>query len=121
MLETIKQLTNKPALKVLLCCTGGLTTGYFADRINQITKLLNIDVQVSAVSYNNLYKASEDYDMIMLAPQISYMYAKVCEILKNKIVLNIPPAIFAKYDVKEILNLVDQELIKKRNKNGQVQ
>mgnify|MGYP000629899215 CR=1 FL=1 len=112
MLETIKQLTNKPALKVLLCCTGGLTTGYFADRINQITKLLNIDVQVSAVSYNNLYKASEDYDMIMLAPQISYMYAKVCEILKNKIVLNIPPAIFAKYDVKEILNLVDQELIK---------
>lgn len=114
MLETIKQLTNKPALKVLLCCTGGLTTGYFADRINQITKLLNIDVQVSAVSYNNLYKASEDYDMIMLAPQISYMYAKVCEILKNKIVLNIPPAIFAKYDVKKMLSIIEEERNYKR-------
>lgn len=109
MLEMINQLTNKPALKVLLSCTGGLTTGYFADRINQITKLLNIDIEVAAVSYNNLYKASDDYDMIMLAPQISYMNAKVCEILKNKIVVNIPSAIFAKYDVKKILSFIEEQ------------
>ena len=62
----------------------------------------------------NLYKNSEDYDMIMLAPQISYMYAKVCEILKNKIVLNIPPAIFAKYDVKKMLSIIEEERNYKR-------
>ena len=109
MLETINRLTSKPALKVLLSCTGGLTTGYFAERINQIALLLNIDIEVAAVSYNNLFKASEDYDMIMLAPQISYMNAKVREILKNKIVLNIPPAIFAKYDVKKMLAIIEEE------------
>ena len=49
------------------------------------------------------------------------MYAKVKKIFKDKYLLNIPAQVFAKYDVKEILNLVDQELIKKRNKNGQVQ
>ena len=56
-----------------------------------------------------------------LAPQVSFMYAKVKKIFKDKYLLNIPAQVFAKYDVKEILNLVDQELIKKRNKNGQVQ
>lgn len=109
MLEVINKLTHNSALKVLLCCSGGLTTGYFAERINQIVKLLNQDIEVAASSYNNLYKASNDYDMIMLAPQISYMNAKVREILKDKIVVNIPPAVFAKYDVKRILAIIDAE------------
>ena len=42
------------------------------------------------------------------------MYAKVCEILKNKIVLNIPPAIFAKYDVKKMLSIIEEERNYKR-------
>lgn len=109
MLETIDQFTNKPMLKVLLTCTGGLTTGYFADRINEVVKLLDMDIHVDAVSYSNLYKEGENYDMIMLAPQISYMYAKTCEILKKQIVLKIPPAVFAKYDVKKILSIIEEE------------
>lgn len=114
MLKTIDQLTKKPALKVLLSCTGGLTTGYFADKINEVTKLLNIDVHVEAISYSNLYKVGEEYDIIMLAPQISYMYVKTCEILKNQIVVNIPPVVFAKYDVKEILSIIEEQRNYKR-------
>lgn len=109
MFETINKLTSKPILKVLLTCTGGLTTGYFADRINEVTQLLDMDIHVDAVSYNNLYKVGEEYDMIMLAPQISYMYAKTCGILRNQNVLKIPPAIFAKYDVKKILSIIEEE------------
>lgn len=109
MLHTIDTLTNKPSLKVLLCCTSGLTTGYFADKIKKVVKILNLDIHVDAISYNNLYKVGQEYDMIMLAPQISYMYAKTCEILKNQIVLNTPPAIFAKYDVKKMLSLIEKE------------
>lgn len=109
MLMSINQLKNKPMLRVLLSCTGGLTTGYFADRINEVTKLLNMDIHVDAISYNNLYKVGEEYDMILLAPQISYMYAKTREILKNQIVLKIPPVIFAKYDVKKVLSFIEEE------------
>ena len=35
-------------------------------------------------------------------------------ILKNKIVLNIPPAIFAKYDVKKMLSIIEEERNYKR-------
>ncbi|MEG0275796.1 MAG: ROK family protein [Coprobacillus sp.] len=109
MFETIYKLTSKPTLKVLLTCTGGLTTGYFADRINEVALLLDMDIHVDAVNYMNLYKVGEEYDMIMLAPQISYMYAKTCGILKDKNVVKIPPAVFAKYDVKKVLAIIEEE------------
>ncbi len=107
MLETVEKLMEKPILKVLMSCTGGLTTTYFAERINEVAELLDMDIKVDAVGYNNLYKEGVDYDVIMLAPQISYMRAKVCEILKDKIIIKIPPAIFAKYDVKGMLALIE--------------
>lgn len=109
MLESINHLKSKPLLRVLLSCTGGLTTTYFANKINEVVKLLNMDIIVDAVSYSNLYKVGEEYDMILLAPQISYMYAKTREILKNQIVLKTPSAIFAKYDVKQMLAFIEEE------------
>ena len=112
MVECLKTLIKKPKIKILLCCSGGLTTTYFAYKI---------DEAIAATGYNELFKKGEQYDVILLAPQVSFMYAKVKKIFKDKYLLNIPAQVFAKYDVKEILNLVDQELIKKRNKNGQVQ
>lgn len=42
-----------------------------------------LDIEVHAISYNHLYAGVHDYDMIMLAPQISYMNVKMCKILKN--------------------------------------
>ena len=39
-IETIQKLIKKPVVKVLLCCSGGLTTGYFAQKINEAASLL---------------------------------------------------------------------------------
>lgn len=114
MLASIDRLKNKPPLRVVMSCTGGLTTGYFASKMNEVIKLLNMDIVVEAISYNNLYKVGEEYDMILLAPQISFMYAKTREILKKQIVLKIPPAIFAKYDVKKMLSFIEEERTTKK-------
>lgn len=108
MLETINNITNTPALKVLFTCTSGLTTGYFAQKVNEVADLLHLDIHVDAVSYNNLYKAGHDYDIIMLAPQISYMDTKVRAILKEQVIVKIPSPIFAKYDIKKMLALIEQ-------------
>lgn len=85
MVECLKTLIKKPNIKILLCCSGGLTTTYFAYKIDEAIQLFALDYEIAATGYNELFKKGEQYD------------------------------------VKEILNLVDQELIKKRNKNGQVQ
>lgn len=109
MLETIKKLVNKPTIKILLSCTGGLTTGYFAGKLNEAAKLLNLNYEFSAVPYNELFETGIQYNIVLLAPQISYMHAKVEAALKNKIILKIPPQIFAKYDAGKMISLIQQE------------
>lgn len=106
MIESIIQLSNKPITKVLLSCTGGLTTGFFAQRINKVVQLLDLNLKVDAIGYNQLYEVGNKYDIILLAPQISYLHAKVHDVLKEQTILNIPPQIFAKYDVGKIISLI---------------
>ena len=103
MVECLKTLIKKPKIKILLCCSGGLTTTYFAYKIDEAIQLFALDYEIAATGYNELFKKGEQYDVILLAPQVSFMYAKVKKIFKDKYLLNIPAQVFAKYDVKEIL------------------
>jgi len=108
MIKSIIHLSNKPVTKVLLSCTGGLTTSFFAQRINEVIQLLGLDLKVDAIGYHQLFQVGNQYDIILLAPQISYLYAKVHDILKDQIILNIPPQVFAKYDVGKIISLIKE-------------
>ncbi|MCD7893375.1 MAG: ROK family protein [Erysipelotrichaceae bacterium] len=114
MEESIHKLINRPKVKILLSCSGGLTTSYFAEKLQEASDLLNLDYQISATSYNNLFDKGKNYDVILLAPQISYMLVKVQEILKDKIVLNIPAQYFAKYDITNTFLMIDKA--RKENK-----
>lgn len=106
MLESIHKLIHRPITKILLSCSGGMTTSFFAEKMNEAAKLLYLNFEVSAIGYNQLYNVGGDYDVIMLAPQISYMHAKVQEILKEQVVIKIPPQVFAKYDVGKTLGII---------------
>ena len=44
MLATITDLKSKQTVKILLSCTGGLTTVFFADKLNETAKILSIAV-----------------------------------------------------------------------------
>lgn len=118
MLECLKRLVDRPILKILLSCSGGMTTSFFATKMNEAAKLLYLDYQVDAIGYNGLFDIGENYDVILLAPQISYLYAKVQEILSDQVVLKIPPQVFAKYNVGKLLNIIKKSLEEKR-KNTQ--
>ncbi len=110
MIKSLLQLEYEVKTKILLCCTGGLTSSHFASKIQDVCNLLSLDFEIEATSYNQLFTIGQDYDVILLAPQISYNYTKVKLILKDKLILRIPPVIFAKYDVKGILTIVEEEL-----------
>lgn len=102
MLESVQELTVKPPVKILLSCTSGLTTGFFAQKLNESAELLSLNYEFTAVSYGNLYQVAGQHDIILLAPQISYCYETVQKVLQNKKVYKIPPKIFATYDVKSV-------------------
>lgn len=110
MLETIQELAVKPATKILLCCSSGFTTGYFAEKLNEAAGQLSVNYTFSAVSYRKLYQVGNQYDLILLAPQISYIYEKAKAILQPKIVRCIAPRVFASYDVQQMFADIRQYL-----------
>ena len=108
MMHLVRQINKTSCLKVLLVCSGGLTTGYFAAKLTEAVDFLHLNMQVDARGYHEVYQIAQDYDMVLLAPQVSYLYSEVRKILKNQVVLKIPPTIFGKYDVRECIRLIEK-------------
>ena len=112
MVETLAELKNHQSVKILLSCTGGLTTSFFAQKLNEAAELLSLDFKFDAVPFHKLYNVGFDYSVILLAPQIAYQYESAAEILHDKLVLKIPPKVFASYDSSEMIQFIRAELDK---------
>lgn len=116
MVESFNGLEKEKNHKILLSCTGGLTTLFFATKLNDAAKVLNMPVEFDAVGFEQLYERAFDYDVILLAPQIKHMHDKAQEILKDKIVMDISPKIFAEYDAGALINDTFRKLRERRRK-----
>ena len=82
MVSVVLKQKTSTVTKVLLCCSSGITTHYFLEKLKSASNLLNLDFEFSAVSYNNLYVKGYDNDVILLAPQIGFDYVfQFCKIL----------------------------------------
>ncbi|WP_294578468.1 ROK family protein [uncultured Thomasclavelia sp.] len=112
MIETLIGLKEEKTLQVLLSCSAGLTTSMFAENLNSVAEMLGLDYHFNAVSYLSIYEEVEKYDVVLIAPQIGYMLKRLQENLPEKLVLQIPTAIFAAYDALEALKFVQAEVEK---------
>lgn len=88
--------------KILLSCSGGLTTSYFAHSIQEIMNQKNLGIQVDAVGYTDIDFVADEYDLILLAPQISYMLPEYKKKYGNK-VMSIEAMDFATYRFDNII------------------
>lgn len=64
------ELTAAEGMRILICCTSGITSSMYAQILQE--KLEPAGVQVDARSYMMLDPADDQYDLILLAPQIRY-------------------------------------------------
>lgn len=110
MIETLLNLKNEKTLKVLLSCSAGLTTSMFAEELNSMAEMLGLDYHFHAISYLSIYEEVDQYDVILIAPQIGYMLSRLKESLPEKLVLQIPTATFASYDALSAIQFVQNEL-----------
>ncbi len=101
--------TLKKELKILLSCTSGITTSYFAYLLENSLNQAEKHVIVDAVSYTELDQVQSDYDFIFLAPQISYKYPQMKAEYGNK-VLMIDSIDFATGNIENILNIVMKKI-----------
>ncbi len=118
MVETLLKLKDERTIQVLLSCSAGLTTAMFAENLNSTAEMLGLDYHFNAVSYMSIYKEAENYDAIMIAPQIGYMVNRLKISLPDKPVLQIPTAVFASYDALSALKFVQDEIQKFNNEKN---
>ena len=102
----------------LLCCSCGLTTSFFAMKLNEAAKSMELDLDFEAVSYEKLYEAAKDKDIILLAPQIAFQQKNAESILKDKIVMTVPTPIFSGYKVFDMITLVNEKLSGQQKTEG---
>ncbi len=108
--KALISLSEDNHMDILLSCTGGLTTSYFAAALNETAEQMKLNYSFSAMSVENLKQDGVGYDAILLAPQIAFMRDEIQEALKGTTVINIPPTIFGGYDANKLIELVQNEL-----------
>lgn len=108
MRQTLINLRVKKKIRILLSCTSGMTTSYFASELTKAAETLRIDYEFSAVSFSRIYEKGFDFDVILLAPQIHFEFERVDQIFRDAIVMKIPTAVFAQYNTGELIKLVQK-------------
>ena len=66
MINCALEATNRPQIRVLLCCSGGLTTTLFASKMQELAKLENLSYEIFATGYSRLFEIANDYDIILI-------------------------------------------------------
>lgn len=108
MIECLLDLKNNNKTKVLICCTSGITSSYFCEKLNEYSKKENITFEFYASNYSEIYSKGIDFEYILLTPQIKHQSDEIKNIFKDKIVEDIPVKTFATYDVFKIFELLSK-------------
>lgn len=118
-IHKIYSMENEKQLKILLCCSVGMTTSFFAEKLNETARQLDEDIGFNAVSVNQVYSVGEEYDAVLVAPQVGYMTKRLQEALPDVPVVQISAQIFGAYDsmacIKMVLEVIDNK--KKSNED----
>lgn len=119
MATSLMGLKDVQTTRILLCCTAGMTTTFFAEKMNEVASVLELDYNFHAVSVSEVYANAKDYDLILVAPQVGYELPKLQARITNKPVLMVPTAYFASYDANACIEFVKEELTKFRKQKKQ--
>lgn len=111
----IEKLTEKEktSQKILLCCSGGMTTGYFAQRLHRYCQLNHLPYEFEATAIYNLEKVYHQYCLILLAPQLRFKRNELSEKCRPIPVEDIEASVFATYDCHAMIEHIERFL-----KNG---
>ena len=106
MVEQLQQQDQFGTTRVLLCCTAGLTTTMFANKLQQAADTLSINYRFEAMPLEQAKADGGDFDAVLLAPQVGYQRKEVMQSFPEAAVVQIPAKIFAAYDAGACLKMV---------------
>ncbi len=67
-------------INVVVVCAAGMSSSLLIDKIKSVIKQQNEDIIVSGTTYVEVEKFKGNFDVLLLAPQISHLYDRYVEI-----------------------------------------
>lgn len=121
MASMVYDLTHHQARQVLLCCSCGMTTTFFAMKLDECAKSLGLDYEFSAKSIQEAKVEGSKYAAVLMAPQVGYQRREVVEALPNTPVIELPGKVFGAYDAPAALRIVTDVLSGSRASSDDMQ
>ncbi len=102
--QSIERVQNN-IKNILICCTAGVTSGYFAAMMQKRVdeECPNSEIQINNCNVNFIEDVIQDYDVVLLAPQIAYRAKDLKEKYGDKIQI-IDRVDFATFNFDHILD-----------------
>lgn len=92
-------------LNILLVCTAGMSTSVLVEKMKKKAVEIGKEVNIQAVGDGALSEFSDDFDVILLGPQIKFLFSKIrSQIPEQKPVEVINMVDYGTMNAEKILN-----------------
>ncbi len=99
-------------MKIMLVCVGGASTGLIMTKMRKWATEHNVDIEVKAFGFGSVDRYYQDYDCILIGPQVAYKEKEIKEIVKDMPVEKINSLDYALANIENILKQVERMGIK---------
>ena len=106
MAGVLKGAGTARTTRVLLCCTVGMTTTLFANKLTEVVSTLSLDYSFEAKALEDAKREGGSYAAVMLAPQVGFRRREIAEAFPQAVVFEIPAQVFARYDAAGALRML---------------
>lgn len=72
-------------MKVLLVCNAGMSTSILVQKMEAAAKEQNIDLTISAMAFTQAEKLIQDWDVVMLGPQVRHQLKGIEKVADGKV------------------------------------
>ncbi len=89
-------------MKILFVCAGGMSTGLIVKKMEKWGKENNLDLQVHATGIGGYERQWQEYDCILVGPQVRFIIPQ----MKEKVTIpvsQIEPLVYGMQDVDAML------------------
>ena len=104
--EALRELREHQVTRILLCCTSGITTTFFANKLNEAASALSLGYEFSALPFESAVRKGDDFAAVLLAPQVGHLRGRAMAELPGTTVIELPGRVFGAYDAAGALRIV---------------
>jgi PTS system cellobiose-specific IIB component len=95
---------------VVLFCANGMSTGMLVNRMRDVAKEENVDLNINAYALAEVSRYIQDADIVLLGPQVRFELKKLRDSYPDKIIDTIEMTMYGMMDGKGVVDLIHQKL-----------